>query len=494
MGESDDSLFGFLAAGSAIVFVGFVVQKGLALATTYLIATSLGTAGYGAIRIGVVVLTFSRVFAILGIDTGVARYLPRYESLSERRGALVSSLQIVGLTSLTVGLGIFVFSPTIANILGDSSMTPIIRIFGLTVPFTALMNLALGGIQGVKKSIPRTVTRSITLPVARFVAIAVALSLGLQTIGVAGAYLFGYLIALLVATYYLWRYTPLFDTLPTPSKHRELLTFSVPLLVTAVADTVFSDIDVLILSYLGTPTNVAIYSVAFTLANLLMVVLLSFRFLAMPILSELHSETKFDDMRHVYRVLTKWLFLLVSPLLFVLLSFPESVLSVTFGTEYLGGAVALSILSVGMAVHVIVGPAGATLVSVGETRLQMFDYLGASALNIVLNVLLIPRYPVAGAAVATTLSFLVLNLLYVVQLRQHVGIRPYTRDLPTMAVAITFVGVGARTATGYLTETPWITLLIGIVAFIPGYALVLVLFALGPEEREVFAKLRNRVT
>lgn len=494
MDDDTGSLIGVILSGSAIVFLGFVVQTGLGFVTKYLLATFLGTAGYGAIRVGTVVLTFATVFSVFGLDTGIGRYLPRYDSPAERRGALVSTLHVVVMLSLFSGVGIVVFSPAIADVLGSPSLTPVLRVFGMAVPFAAFMKVAVGGTQGMKAATPQAVVQSLTLPVVRFALILIGVLLGLQADSIAWAYLLGYLAAALVGMYYLWDRTPLFDDVPAPSKHSKLLAFSAPLLVTAMADTLFSDIDSLLIAYLTTPSDVGLYDVAFTIASLLMVILLSARFITMPLLSDLHSNGQFDEMRYVYRVLTKWLALLVFPPFFVLFLFPEVVLSLTFGSEYLASSTALSILSVGMFVHVATGPAGGTLVSVGKTRLQMFDYLVTAGVNIVANLILVPHYRITGAAIATTLSFILLNVLYLRQIRRHIDIQPVTRELVVSIAAVALVGMGSYVLGMFIAGRPRIAFLVSIASFVPGYVFVLTSLSFGPEEWEVLAEIRERIT
>lgn len=484
-----------LLKGGSIVFIGFVVQTGLGFATKYLVATNLGPAGYGAIQVGAVLLTFSSMIALLGIHTGIGRYLPRYEDSAKRQSVFVSGLRIVTVSSVVLGGAIAMFAGQIAVVLGTPGIESVVRIFGLATPLVVCMKMAIGSAQGLKRAVPKAAIQYVTFPVVRFVGVTVAVLVGLGSVGVAATYLIGYVAAAVVGGYYLFRHTNLLDgaTDNTESMYRELVVFSIPLVISSAADTIFSNIDALLLAYFGTTEQVGVYDIAFVLANLLLVILLSFRFITMPLLSELHSEERFDELRRLYHTLSKWLFLVSYPGLLVLTLFPGTVISLTFGSEYLGGTLPLAILALGTFSHVVTGPAGALLVSVGDTRLQMLDYVAMAALNVALNLVLIPPYGIVGAALATSLSYLALNGLYLFQLDRRLGVRPVSLEFLQTAGSI-----------GLITVVAWLLgirapidahgriLAVGLV-FLPGYLLICYRFGFGERERRIVANLLNRL-
>ena len=64
--------------------------------------------------------------------------------------------------------------------------------------------------------------------------------------------------------------------------------------------------------------------------------------------------------------------------------------------------------------HTFLGLNGVSLVVIGQPKLNMFRNTFAVILNIVLNVLLIPKYGTVGAGVATAVSYLVAKCVQVV--------------------------------------------------------------------------------
>jgi O-antigen/teichoic acid export membrane protein len=90
--------------------------------------------------------------------------------------------------------------------------------------------------------------------------------------------------------------------------------------------------------------------------------------------------------------------------------------------------------------------------------------LGAAAINVVLNLALIPMYGMVGAATATATSYLIILLLSSQSIRKTVDIKePWFTWLKTIFAAAVLIGTIAFIK-GALTLNPWIELCISISA------------------------------
>lgn len=230
----------------------------------------------------------------------------------------------------------------------------------------------------------------------RLLAAVSILAAGYGVVGVSWAYLLGYLAAAVLGLYYLYHRTNLFSRVEAVSMHRELFAFSAPLIVSAIMGQVLSDIDTLLLGYFEATADIGIYDVVYTMSTMLTVILASFSFVFMPVLSELHADENHSEMKRIYQVVTKWVFLLSLPVGVVFVFFPDVVIRFTYGPEYLVETTALSILAIGFFTHALAGLDYRLLTSIGETNPIMYDNVAAAACNVVLNLALIPRYSFSG--------------------------------------------------------------------------------------------------
>ena len=87
-----------------------------------------------------------------------------------------------------------------------------------------------------------------------------------------------------------------------------------------------------------------------------------------------------------------------------MLLFPDSILRILFGEEYVSGATALSILSLGFFLSVSVGPVASIILTLGRTKLNLLVSIISALLTVILSIVLVPIYGINGAAVATGIS------------------------------------------------------------------------------------------
>lgn len=483
--EENDSFVSTLFASGGILFVGLMIQFGIGFFAKIIIARYLGPVDYGGVALGIVLLGTVSTVVLVGTNTGVSRYLPRHDSPARRRGILLSSFQIALPLAVVAGLVIAIFAEPIARYaFKNPSIASIIRVFGLAVPLAVLVRLTVGTIRGMQETVPRVYINNISIPLARFGLIAVVVLVGLGTIGVAWAYLGAYGIGAALSLYYLIRHTPLFERIKAVSMRRELLVFSAPLMVTATMNTVLGNFDTLMLGYFAGAGIVGIYQVVYPLASKLPITLRAFGFIFLPMISEFHSEGRIDEMKRMYQVVTKWIFIVTLPLFLVIAFYPRLVIRNTFGPEYVAGGLALSVLAIGFFTHTIAGPSGNTLISVGRSRLIMYIQVTGAAVNVVLNLILIPRYSLLGAAIATTISYALMNAIYVVYVYRIVGTHPFTGALlrPGVAAIVLWLPFYWILETYLAVNVP--ILVIEMLVFMSLYIIVILRFG-GVEQEEL---------
>jgi len=483
--DSQHSRFQKLLAGGGLLFIGLIVELGVSFFAKALIARVLGPVNYGGVSLGVTTLGLVSTITLLGLHTGVGRYLPRVDSKAERRGILLSAFQIVVPVTTVAGVLVFVFAEPIAkHVFTDTSTSIYIRIFGLAIPFAAVMKLTIGVIRGLQRSAPKVVVQNITPPVTRFTAVAVAVLFSAGAIGIATAYAVAYVIAAVIGLYYVITRTELLENIKPIYMYGELLSFSVPLVISAAMGFILTDLDTFMLGYFSTTRDVGVYNVVYPLAQILTTGLTAFAFLFMPVLSKLDAEGATSEMCRTYQIVTKWIFMGTFPIFLVVALFPEMTIRVTFGSEYMEGATALTLLAVAYFTHTIAGPNGNTLTSIGRTQLIMWDNLAVGVLNAILNLVLIPEYGYFGAGVATAVSYVVLNILYSAQLYRATQIHPFTSALvyPSL-IASVLMSIIYLGTTNFLTVTLPILIMMFLI-FILLYALIIFRFG-GIEEEEV---------
>jgi len=252
--------------------------------------------------------------------------------------------------------------------------------------------------------------------------------LGYGAFGAIVAWTIGIGVSTILGSYYLYRRTTTFELGSFDPRYRTLLAFSLPLMISSATWTAVQQTDTILLGYYRTSVAVGIYDGAFLLASLLLMVLGSFGFLFMPVFSELEAAGDLERMHDVYNSVTEWAALLVLPMYLAMVFVPDAILTTVFKQAYARGAVPLVLIASGFFVHVLSGSCGDALIALGRTRLVLVGNVGAGVLNVLLNLVLIPRAGITGAASASASTYALFNLFYLFWLNRETGILPFSRS------------------------------------------------------------------
>lgn len=420
-----------IVRGGLFVFFGLLAVKALGLVVQILIARSLGPDFYGFIVLALMIVTVStRVFRF-GIPSGLARYLPRTDSRHDEidiiKSGLFLSLPVAVLASALIFLNAEYISVSVFN---EPQISRLIRIFSLIIPLSVLFEIIIGGLRGYKQAKEKVVVETIQ-KIGIVLPIGVLFVLGkLDTISVTVIWAASFGWAVLAGIILLVREIGTINGLITveSTRKRELFAFSFPLMMSASMSMVMRNIDTFMIGYFLTSADVGVYNIGYQLANTILLPLSFFGFLYGPIASRLESDGQVDRMRKLLPLINKWGTMLVLPGIFLFLVYSSETIELLFGNGYTTAATSLQILTLGYVAHLINGKTGDTLEAGGYTRVILFSTFTSTIINVILNVLLIPKWGISGAAVATGSSYFVLGALLVIGLLYSMKISPISKN------------------------------------------------------------------
>jgi O-antigen/teichoic acid export membrane protein len=173
--------------------------------------------------------------------------------------------------------------------------------------------------------------------------------------------------------------------------------------MTTVAYSVTERLDTVLLSTLVSPATAAPYNVASRLALLVGVALAPVGAVLAPMLAQLLAR---GDRTGLQRALSQAVFLstaLAICFAAALLMFAPFLLGL-FGKGFSGDSTVFFVLVAGQVVLAMVGPAGYLLAIAGHNRLLIAASLSAAALDVLLCLVLIPRFGPLGASLSTAVS------------------------------------------------------------------------------------------
>ncbi|MFB6186655.1 MAG: polysaccharide biosynthesis C-terminal domain-containing protein, partial [Halobacteriaceae archaeon] len=214
---------------------------------------------------------------------------------------------------------------------------------------------------------------------------------------------------------------------------------------------------------------------------ILLSVLITIGFLLPPALTELQKKGKQNEMKLLYQVITKWMFLIGVPIFSVLFFAPKLVLELLFGQRYVPGVSVLRILLIGYLFSTLLGLTFRTLVGLGRNRIVAYTTFGQLLVNSTLNVLLIPIFGISGAAIALAGSVFVGNTLNILILYRHHNIHPFTnRMIHSFAALLGVSAIGYYVVEMFSFQTATVILFVAV-----AYPFVVVKLAIGPQDKYI---------
>ncbi|NEQ79530.1 MAG: oligosaccharide flippase family protein [Moorea sp. SIO2I5] len=488
-----------IAKGAGITFVGKVASTGLKYLTQVTLAQLLGAELFGIYTLGFVIYQFGELFARMGLENGAVRYVSIHHGAGDTRKLKGVLLQAVGLSfvsGLVLGTVLFLASEPIAkSIFGKPGLVPALQLFAIALPFGASMIVGAFATTGFQVTVYLVYIWELLLPFTNLLLAALLCTLGFGLWGTTIAWVIGVIVALAATLYFIRRLFPAIgnrDIKPI-FEGKQLLTFSLPLAFGAFLWLVMIWTDILMLGYFRSATEVGIYRAASQTAFLMTIFSASLNSIFAPIIADLHHRKAIEKMGQIFQATTRWSLSLSVPLFLVVTAARQDILGI-FGAEFVIGGLPLVILGIGQLVRAGTDTATNTLIMSGHQYTKLFGDIGSTIVNIALNVLLIPRWGLMGAAIATGISISGVHLWRMLQVKLVLGIQPFNWSYFKIIGAGAIAGLSGFTVYSWLTPMPsLVSVVVTAGAIVVVYAPLLLAMGLEEADRMILGEVQKRL-
>ncbi|HSL46397.1 MAG TPA: flippase [Anaerolineales bacterium] len=436
-----------VAKGGGVTLAGKIFTNAVRLVTVVILARILGAEQYGMYNLALHVITFMAGLVLLGFDTALTRFLAISVARQEHDktwGFIQLGIGIPLLLSVITNIGLYLLAYPIAEwAFHDAQMAPLLQIVSVFASFSVLSDALIGAVRGFKNMQYPVIAKFVVQPIVKVVLIGIVAIWGLQVSHAVIIFGVGELVAALMLFYYLNELFSLRQPISTAQRNlREMMVYAVPDWLSSLLTTFRVNIQVLLVGSLGSITGAGVFAVANQLNRIGHDFYTSINTSATPYIAELHETGKNTQLEQMYQTTTKWSLIINLPFFLVFVLFPTQFLSI-FGESFVGGATALIILAWANLVDVGTGMCGTILSMTGYTRLKLVNNIISVALSIGLNVVLIPRFGVVGAAISALVMFILLNTIRILQVYYLLRLVPYNRSIlkPILAGLVTFVTI-----------------------------------------------------
>lgn len=211
--------------------------------------------------------------------------------------------------------------------------------------------------------------------------------------------------------------------LPKISKNintRELLKTATPMLFSGLLLYLLNWTDIIMLGIMVDEKQVGIYNIAYKIGTVGFLVIVSVSTIITPKIAELYGKGNIAELKNTIQTATRLIAFLSIPLVGALILFKNFILSF-FGPEALMGSTTMIIISLGVLFSAISGNVDQILNMTNNQRILRNITLICFLLNVLLNVLLIPIYGIEGAAFASLICNVAINLLCLFYIKRKLG-------------------------------------------------------------------------
>lgn len=487
-----------VAKGAGITFSGSIAGGVLLYISLLVIARLLGAELLGIYTLGYAIFSFSALLARIGLDSGALRYVSVYNESQDReriKGILIQSFLVSFLAGSGIGAISYSGSEWIATtIFKIDELDKVIRIFSFGIPFIATMFVAATVTRGFQKMQYFVYVVNIFQPLTKLCLILIFYWTGLELYGVVWATVISAVLGLLLVTvFYVKRIFPeLISNIKPLFETRKLFNFSIPMFFSALAGFFFMWTDILMLGYFHSPSEVGIYRAASQISLLLMMVLSALSSIFAPITAELYNKKEMNKLNSLFKIATRWGFYICLPIFLIMVFLSKEILGL-FGSQFIGAWHALIILAFAYFVHVSLGDVGWVLAMCGRQKLWLYIIIVMAILNVGLNLLLIPKFGITGAAIATGISMVGLHLAGLIAVRYLLKLFPFDRrHLKGLAAGIAACIFALILRNLDINQHPIIFPLFFSFSIIGVYVLMLFIFHLEEEDKTIIRSLRKK--
>lgn len=401
-----------LTHGFFYIFSGRVGGGILTILITPIIVRVLGSGGYGDYAFAMAIYSALRTVGGAGVYEGARKYIAEYADPTQQAGVFEYYLKISVVSGIVVSLGLLGFTYfAVGTILLEYRLRNYLYIVALMVfmhGFYHLVRSALMGYQLEEYSEPLYVLN-------RFFFLIIGIPLAAIGFHVAGA-LIGWALSSTLVVLLGWlallRYTSVGMSSLQGLFPQSITIFQSRMFRYGLLNVVFVLLtkslyvtDIVLLQPFEGSEQVGFYNAALVVAEFLWFIPLALQIVVLHSASRLWAENRANEITEMAATITRYTLLLTGTSAVILAIVGDVFLPLYFGSAFIVAYLPMVLLLPGVVSFAVARPIYGIGQGHGNMRALIYGTGGAALLNLVLNLILIPRYGVYGAAVATSIGY-----------------------------------------------------------------------------------------
>ncbi|MBU0600354.1 flippase [bacterium] len=375
----------------------------LYLSLNIYLARTLKVEKYGMWSFFYSIFTIILFFSCFGISSSAQKYIAQYSGTEKLSVVLKNSLKLGLIFNLAFAFLLFFIHNFLANLIGRPEFATLFLFSSVLILSAGFLELLKNIFIGLHRIRFNFIIALIEFGLKLILTI-VFLNFSLKLLSVLSSFVGATTISFTIGVYLL--YKNFYNKSMLPEKEdftKDILKYSLPLFVVGINYLVLTEIDTVMLGLLSTDREVGIYAVAKQIAGNLPHISLAMAMGVMPVFAKLNKENK-KELERLFHSLLKRNFYIFLPIAVTLLFFSGFFIPFIFGIKYLPSVLPLRILTLYVICLSFLVFFDAFLNYQQLVRKRVVNMSISMAINIILNIFLIPKYGAVGTAIATAVS------------------------------------------------------------------------------------------
>jgi len=415
---------------TGILSVAQIISYILVFFYTIYIARYLGAEGFGILSFAIAIVGIFTILTDLGISTLTVRDVARDRSLGPK---YLGNGLVIKVILAVVSFGLIALAVNLLNY--PSETITVVYFIALSTIFGSIASFIFSIFQAHEKMEFQGLGQILNA-VLMFSGVFIAIAMSLDVIGFSIVYFVASLITLIYALIiYIWKFSlpPIeIDT----TFWGKFLKNAIPFGLAGIFVTVYYWIDSVMLSVMVGNEVVGWYNASYKFIYLFLSFHSLFIISIFPVLSSFYKTSK-ESLKFAFERSFKYMLIISIPIAVFVTIVADKIILLIYGPGYIPSIIALQILIWTVIFMFINGLAGNFLGSIDQ-QIVVTKITGVGAIiNIILNILLIPKFSYIGSSFATVFTELMILplLVYVVHKYRYTNIGPLVKDLPKILVS-----------------------------------------------------------
>lgn len=428
-----------IASKFKVEFSGQLLSMVSGAALTVCLARLLSPTDYGLLYLALSVFGVLGLFSRLGIAKSASKYVAEYRSSDPGQVPHIvkRSAAYVLVTSFLAAVALVASSELLARYLGEPELVPLLLVGSLFLIGAAIVPYVRTVLQGFER-IRYCAAISAGASLAQIVFVLGFVLLGHGATGALLGYVLSYVVVACFGAVLLYRTLDSYEAAETvePGLMRRVLEYNVPIVFTRGSDVLDKKVDTILVAFFLTPVAVSYYVVSKQVVGFVQAPASALGFTLSPTFGSQKASDELAEAARIYESSVVYVLLLYLPAAAGILIVAEPAIEYTFGSDYAGAAPVLQVLSVFLVFQALMKVTSNALDFLGRARARAVAKAVTALGNVTLNVVLIPRFGVVGAAVATVITYSAYALLnlYVISVEFPLRVRYLVRQFVVVAV------------------------------------------------------------